>query len=48
MTQQSLKSLNAGAEANLSYMQAVISQAKVMLDRKRPLQRNSNNDNFWK
>lgn len=50
MTQQfHLKSQNSTAQANLfSAAQAVISQAKVKLDRNRSLQRNFNNDNFWK
>lgn len=50
MTQQfHLKSQNSTAQANLfSAVRAVVSQAKVKLDRKRSLQRNFNDDNFWK
>lgn len=50
MTQQfHLKTQNSTAQANLlSAVQAVTSQAKVKLDRKRSLQRNFNIDNFWK
>lgn len=50
MTQQfHLKSQNSTVQANLfSAVQAVISQAKVKLDRKRSLQRIFNNDSFWK